>query len=447
MKNLSLIVSALLISIAGFSQGIRFENGTWAEVLAKAKQSNKPVFIDVYTSWCAPCKKMSNEVFPLAEVGKVYNANFICYQIDAEKGEGIEIAKKYDVKAYPTYLFVKADGVLFSRSMSSIDADAFIGISKKALMDLNDPKSLTEWEKEYILKRNDTVFLKKYIGKRMELGLSFATQFDNYLQLMPEKNRTSNYVANLYYELEKHLKIYSFAYSNLAKNINKFNVKYAKIIDQELEAGIMNTLGEAAESKDEQLLKNVMTTFDQLPQLPNLKDKEVLYMQYYEKTGEFEKCLQHGIDFCNNTIMKMSPDSIFKKDEMYLQMLEKRFVSGEMSQNEQDQIVALRKFMAHSERDKYSGYLAGIANMVFGSVSDVNTLQNALSWTARSLELKPNTPRIMDLYANLLYKLGRKTEAIAKESEALEIAKKTNADSKAYEETLRKMNSGEKTWK
>jgi len=209
----------------------------------------------------------------------------------------------------------------------------------------------------------------------------------------------------------------------------------------------MNTLGEAAESKDEQLLKKVMTTYDQLPQLPNLKDKEVLYMQYYEKTGEFEKCLQHGIDFCNNTIMKMSPDSILKKDEMYLQMLEKRFVSGEMSQNEQDQIVSLRKFMAHSERDKYSGYLAGIAYRVFGSVSDVNTLQNALSWTARSLELNPNTPRIMDLYANLLYKLGRKEEAIAKENEALEIAKKANDDSKTYEETLRKMSSGEKTWK
>lgn len=447
MKKLSLIVPALLISIAGFSQGIRFENGTWAEVLAKAKQSNKAVFIDVYTSWCAPCKKMSNEIFPLAEVGKVYNTNFICYQIDAEKGEGIEIAKKYDVKAYPTYLFVKADGLLFSRSMSSMGAEAFIGISKKALMDINDPKPLPEWEKEYILKENDTIFLKKYIGKRRELGLSFVTQFDNYLQLIPEIDRTSDYVANLYYELEKHLKINSFAYGNLANNRNKFDVKYSKIIDQTLEAGILNTLDEAAESKDEKLLEKVMTTFDQLPQLPNLKDKEVLYMQYYEKIGEFEKCLQYGIDFCNNKIMKMNPDSIFKNDEMYLQLLEKRFVSGEMSQNELDQIVALRKFMAHSERDKYSGYLTGIAYRVFETVSDVNTLRNALSWTARSLELNPNTPRIMDLYANLLYKLGRKNEALAKENEALEMAKKTNADSKAIEEAIKKINAGEKTWK
>jgi len=447
MKNLFLIVSALLISILGFSQGIRFENGTWAEVLAKAMQTNKPIFVDVYTSWCAPCKKMSYEVFPLAEVGKVYNSNFICYQFDAEKGEGIEITKKYDVKAYPTYLFIKADGVLFSRSMSSMDAEAFIGISKKALMDFNDPKPLTEWEKEYIHKVNDTIFLKKYIGKRMELGLSFATQFDNYLQLIPERNRTSSYVANLYYQSEKHLKTYSFAYRNLVINRNKFNIRDSKIIDQELEAGIINTLGEAVESKDEQLLTKVMMTYDQLPQLPNLNDKEVLYMQFYEKTGEFEKSLQYGIDFCNNKIMKMSPDSITKKDEFILQLLEENFASGKLSRNDQDQIVALRKFLAHFELDKYSGYLSGIAYRVFERESDVNTLQNALSWTARSLELKPNTPRIMDLYANLLYKLGRKTEAIAKESEALEIAKKTNADSKAYEETLRKMNSGEKTWK
>src|SRR5665647_1609663 len=129
MKKYLLIISTLFLSALGFSQGIEFERGTWKEVLEKAKQTNKPIFIDVYTSWCGPCKKMSKEIFPLVEVGKVYNANFVCYQIDAEKGEGIEIAKKYEVRSFPTYLFIKADGSLFSRSLGSMGDKAFIAVS------------------------------------------------------------------------------------------------------------------------------------------------------------------------------------------------------------------------------------------------------------------------------------------------------------------------------
>ena len=121
MKYPFLSVAFLLFPLLCFSQGITFEQGSWSEVLAKAKQTNKPVFVDVYASWCGPCKTMSKEIFPLKSVGDVYNASFVCYQIDAEKGEGVELANKYNVTAYPTYLFVKADGTLFSRELGSME--------------------------------------------------------------------------------------------------------------------------------------------------------------------------------------------------------------------------------------------------------------------------------------------------------------------------------------
>ena len=100
MKKLLLIIPALLFSMLGFSQGIEFEHGTWKEVLAKAQQTNKPIFVDVYTTWCGPCKMMDKDIFPLETVGKAYNAGFVCYHLDAEKGEGIEVAK--NTKSGPT---------------------------------------------------------------------------------------------------------------------------------------------------------------------------------------------------------------------------------------------------------------------------------------------------------------------------------------------------------
>ena len=132
MKKLLLLIPALLFSAFGFCQGIEFEHGTISEVLEKAQQTNKPIFVDVYTTWCGPCKMMDKDIFPLDEVGKVYNTGFICYHLDAEKGEGISFAKKYEVRAYPTYLFIKADGTLFYRALGSMEANFFIEVSKTA---------------------------------------------------------------------------------------------------------------------------------------------------------------------------------------------------------------------------------------------------------------------------------------------------------------------------
>ena len=54
----------MLFSWNVFSQGIQFETGSWKEVLQKAKQENKLIFVDLYTTWCGPCKKMAAETFP-----------------------------------------------------------------------------------------------------------------------------------------------------------------------------------------------------------------------------------------------------------------------------------------------------------------------------------------------------------------------------------------------
>ena len=89
--------------------------------------------------------------------------------------------------------------------------------------------------------------------------------------------------------------------------------------------------------------------------------------------------------------------------------------------------------------------LNNISWKVFEEVSDKAMLQNALAWSKRSLELTPQNAGWMDTYANILYKLGQKEEAIAKEEEALSIIDKKDAS--GYEETIRKMKAGEKTWK
>lgn len=91
-----------------------WQNKPWAEVLALAKHEQKMIFVDVYTTWCGPCMKMNKTVFKDVAVVQYMNENFINVKIDAEKGEGKEIAQKYQVGCYPTFLFVHQEGDLLS---------------------------------------------------------------------------------------------------------------------------------------------------------------------------------------------------------------------------------------------------------------------------------------------------------------------------------------------
>jgi thiol-disulfide isomerase/thioredoxin len=446
MKTKLLIIFVLFFSVLGFSQGIEFEQGTWKEVLEKAKQTNKPIFIDVFTSWCGPCKKMSKEIFSLAEVGKIYNANFVCYQIDAEKGDGIEIAKKYEVTSYPTYLFIKADGMLFSRSGGSMEAEKFIAVSKTAIADMNDPKTLSVWEKEYVEKKNDPTFLLDYINKLLKLGKPTALLFDEYLTLLPNDQRVSDKIIEIYQKENRNISINSLAFKNLEDNKTLFFPKLGGYVYVFMTGAIDNSFHEACKSKNEQLLQQVVDANEKLPKTPQSKQKEELYMNYYMKTNDLDKYISNATIYCDASLMSITSDSIAKSDKKIEELFETQR-NALIGKIDSTQMAQLTDYMAHTSRNKYSQALNEVAWGFFEKVTDTKALENALRWSKRSLEIYPDNHMFIDTYANLLYKLARNKDAIVKETEALNIAKSTKSDTKEYEKTLIKMNSGEKTWK
>lgn len=135
----------LFISLSVFSQeSINFEKGTFKEILAKAKKEKKLVFMDAFAVWCGPCKLMEKNIFPLPAVSEYYNANFINARFDMEKGEGREIAMKYGVRSYPTFLFLNGDGEVVLKNYGYMGEQDFLTIAKEA----NQPKYRTSSNKE-----------------------------------------------------------------------------------------------------------------------------------------------------------------------------------------------------------------------------------------------------------------------------------------------------------
>ncbi len=159
MKKYCFFIILFLAPMFLFSQGIAFFEGDWAEIKAESKKTGKPIFMDAYATWCGPCKMMSSRVFPDDAVGKYYNTNFINVKIDMEKGEGIELAKAYSVKAYPTLLFLDAEGEILHTAVGYKDAQALIDLGRDAL----DPKKqFSAAKRKYEQGNKDPEFLKEY---------------------------------------------------------------------------------------------------------------------------------------------------------------------------------------------------------------------------------------------------------------------------------------------
>lgn len=163
----SLLLGLALIAFSGYGQGIAFSEGTWADILNKAKEERKPIFVDAYTVWCGPCKKMSKEVFTQTSVGAYFNETFVSYKMDMEKGEGIAFAKKYDVSAFPTFLYFDKNGELLNRSIGYKEADNFLKASREALDQKNQ---LPYFKQEYEASDRSLKNTIDYCGKLKKSG-------------------------------------------------------------------------------------------------------------------------------------------------------------------------------------------------------------------------------------------------------------------------------------
>lgn len=200
MKKIFFLLTLILFSISSFAQeGVKFETGTFKEALTKAKNNKKGpkiVFMDCYTSWCGPCKHMANVVFPTKEAGDYFNKNFVNFKCDMEKGEGVEIAKKFNVKAYPTFLILDADGNEIGRLLGSGELKGFIESVEKAK---NPENNVANQLKKY----NSTKEIEdayKYLSSLQDLYMEeeitkfFNENLDS-LKEMRFDSKTWNYLA------------------------------------------------------------------------------------------------------------------------------------------------------------------------------------------------------------------------------------------------------------
>jgi thiol-disulfide isomerase/thioredoxin len=102
-------VTARLDSLARAEWRVRWQKGPVDSALSRARVAGRPAFLDFYADWCVPCRWMDRAVYTdplLAEVAE----DVAMIRIDIETPEGRALAARFDVRLYPTLVFLAADG-------------------------------------------------------------------------------------------------------------------------------------------------------------------------------------------------------------------------------------------------------------------------------------------------------------------------------------------------
>lgn len=254
MKNIILFTFILFLSFT-FSlsaQGIEFFEGTWEEALQKAKKDNKMIFVDAYTKWCGPCRRMQKNVFPTATAGDFYNKHFINFKMDMETQAGMKFGLSFPVGAYPTLMYFTPEGKISYKTIGGKNVEKLVQAGKSALKSYDKTpdfeKLWNEGDREYsfvltYLKAlnstgkstnkvaNDYLRSKPNITKDEKSVLLFeaTTECDSKLFETMTDKKYFKIIKNIYSEKEISDKIYSSCWKTVEKS---FEYDVAELQDE-----------------------------------------------------------------------------------------------------------------------------------------------------------------------------------------------------------------------
>lgn len=101
----------------------------WSEdpkgALASARAAGKPVLVDVWAVWCAPCKLMEKTTYRDEKV-LAAAAGFVPLKVDADQQKAF--AQRYEIGPLPATLFLDGEGREIGRRIGFLEAPELAGL-------------------------------------------------------------------------------------------------------------------------------------------------------------------------------------------------------------------------------------------------------------------------------------------------------------------------------
>ncbi|MCX6245389.1 MAG: thioredoxin domain-containing protein [Bacteroidetes bacterium] len=389
----TLIIITLSLS-DGFSQNrtIRFNEKPWQEIVAMARAEKKLIFLDAFASWCGPCKWMAANMFTNDTIADYYNKTFINAHFDMEKGEGLTLRKKFAVRAYPSLVFINpnTEEMVHERVGAPQKVRDYLDM---AVVAQNPEECLSNYIKKYNEGSSSPEFIKTYLVRLSEAYMPVTDVLKKYFSTQSESALLGRTDWNLIYRFITEMNDPMFEF------LLAHRKEYAKLYTKD-----------SVNSKISEVYLNAFQKFARNPNTKLVDSNQLVLKQ---------KIIASGFEDAGKVN--------FSADLALYQMRGKNKEFLELAYNDLDKYYS----------DDYN-MLNNMAWSFYSMTVDVKYLEKALSWSKQSVSLR-REPFNLDTYATILFKLGKKEEAIKQEKEAIALAKKTNATPAQYEDALKRM--------
>jgi hypothetical protein len=416
MKKIIGLIVFIFLSVI-----IHAESAEWNELLYSAKNKNKLILLKIFNS---ETSGFSFDSIPVAD-------RFIEASLYVFNPSDREIINEYGVESYPSIILLNSNGHLILPVKKVDNLSEIKTYMEKALKIKHDSKPLSQFDLEYRNNKMNKASLYEYIGKRTSLGFDNSSIIDKYTQMVTTNDLLNKKTLLMF--LDENKFNIPGAFCNFMKQNQEEIKQVLKLSDERfyrlVKKSVEYNFQKICENKDESALTDIVNTEINIF---NTDDKDVLYNEYmtrYFHTTYQPLRLLNQVQEYVTAVLK------------YKDLQEKKITDKTthlFSPSLKNSIV----------RTRCAFKLRNAAQYVVEMISAKSILNSALSWTVQAEQLADDDKcEIYETRAYILYKLGKRDNAIANMEKAYNSILQNNIEQKKNVGlNLIKMKRGEKIY-
>jgi tetratricopeptide (TPR) repeat protein len=449
-----ILLFLLAASSPAFCQ-ISFERlTTWEDAAKRARSDSKLIFLHLEDNKCQQCKEVAAKGFESADLKEKFTQNFVSLKANMETESGRRLAEKFGIKNGPVSLFIDPNGNILNRFPGSTSAGFVYSQQADLALGRRGGKQLTDYVKEYERGARSSKFMEEYILKCRQAALPVDDLLDQYVGRLPVDSLDSFRIVKFIYSQGPSLDSRAYKIIQVASprvlidSIYKFSPLAERVA---INDGIITSSYKKAVQKNDRNLAYQTNAFVQNSYGKDFRKGSLAgsrhMVRFYLDIQDTVAYFREATSFLDRHHMRITADSLKKLDQQEL-----RNSISDNPASKQPQTFSVRSVphsqFFHMDLNEHAWH--------FYEMSDkVSDLEKALVWSYQSQEffnslnrgaqhpMRLGNPSYIDTYAQILYKLGRRDEAIEWQTKAVEAQDVTGTRRDSFAETLAKMKAGE----
>lgn len=458
MKQIVLAI-ALIISFQSRGQ-ITFidSNTSWNQLSKQAKEQDKLIFIHFENSECVQCNEVASMGFSKDILKKTFDEEFISIRCNVGTPNGLSLARKFRIMTSLMSLYVDPDGnILHVNNGSTGDSYTYLNGAERAL-DRKGQKQLPDYEKEYKAGVRTPAFMRAYMVKKQESSMAIDDLLDEYVASLNADSLGNLQTVRGIYEFFPAVNSLAFQTikTKTPKSITDSIFNSAKPDDRKvmIEGILENSFRIAVQKRDDEMAGQIAAFAKESSGKDRWKaetDSAKWMVKYYYRIRDTHKYFESAVKLIETKYMPLTIDSLNAMDDAAFKA-QQNFVMSKRGKPEYGLMV--RSIAMAPPSQFISIELNEHAYHFYELTRDKGLLEKALAWSNKSMDLsnegkkhvqtpyRLGNPNYIDTYAHILYKLGRKDEAIEWQTKAVEAQKVSGMAYESFEIPLNKMKAG-----